>query len=1157
MSRCEITLLGNMQVTLDGKPLPVPVSTRARLLLAYLAVESGQVHERERLAGLFWPNMPEVQARQDLSQALYNLRQALGEAGPGAPIILVTSKTVQFNPFSDHSLDVKEFDNRIAAVQQHNHPPRETCEQCARLLQQAEQLYQDDFLSGSALRGCQDYEEWVLFWREKLRHQLCEALSSLADFYEGRGELSLGLKAAERWARLDLYSESAQRKLMRLLALDGQRAQALARYQSYHKQLLDELGVEPDHETRQLYARILDEETAQANQPGSAGLPGALPVPLTPFIGRHKELADLAAWLRNPQTRLVTLLGPGGCGKTRLALQVAHSLRYNYPDGIFFVSLSGLISPEAFLPALAHALGVVVQANWGDPFEQLLGYLQRRRLLLLLDSFEEAHTAASQVTRILQAAPGVQVLVTSRARLNLQSEQVFPLQGMPYPDPASLQPVIASEAVSEATQSPHAGIQLEDYSALQLFYSAARQVRPDYVPAAGDLPHLARICQLVDGMPLGLVLAAGWLGTCSPQEIAEEIERSIDFLSAAWSDVPTRQRSLRATLDYSWRLLDEAERRAFQRLSVFQRRFTRTAAEQVAGADAAVLRSLVDKSMLLTTQSYYRMHDLVRQYASEKLAAAETEASQVRDAHNQYFLGRLTERTPLLKSAQRSATLGEIDAEMHDIQAAWNWACAQVDISLLAGSLEGLCLYYEMRVRFREAEQACQKGLTVQPASADLQKETSLLRTRLLVWQANFTVLLGQLDAAQKLRQQAGELLDQFETQGLAQSEAKGLAQSKAQELAQSEAKGVDVRHPRAMLWQLEGDAQIDLKVKFDYYERSIQIYRELDDDWRLAGVLHLASISVNRSGDITLCLQYRQEALRLARQVGEPNLILSILNDLTLSYFFLNQPETAYRLMHEAEDFAKSIDELPSRSNAQLQYGIALTWSGRFPEAISVLERVLPTLRSLGYRWGMVICYAFLGYSHVLVGEYDSANSLLKANLPEAEQGGFPRETASTLVGLGIVALALGHSSEAVEYFQESTRRYRDMNFAGELGWALGGLALALEANAQPEAAREALVEALHLAEITQSMATMWTCLPAMITLLKQGVQNEVALRVHRVAIRQAMHQNSRWYAHLIGDTMNAEWEKLNEAQRLEIDAYASQHTPFSILPEVLALLG
>jgi len=294
MARCSISLLGTIRIILDGSPLQGLESAKVRALLAYLAVESGQPHDREQLAGLFWPEMSEAQARHSLSQAIHNLRQALGQAGntgglsgqPGssAPFLLITSHTVQFNQLSDTWLDVKEFEQAVFEVRRHSHRRLETCGQCARLLLVAEQLYQGDFMVGSFVRGCQAFEEWSLVRRERLHRQMCDVLADLVTYYEGRAEIRQALEVAQHWAYLDPLSEPAQRGLMRALALDSQRTKALACYHSFRKLLNQELGVEPVQETQQLYQHILAEETVQSSLPG---MPGKLPVPFSRVVGRQ------------------------------------------------------------------------------------------------------------------------------------------------------------------------------------------------------------------------------------------------------------------------------------------------------------------------------------------------------------------------------------------------------------------------------------------------------------------------------------------------------------------------------------------------------------------------------------------------------------------------------------------------------------------------------------------------------------------------------------------------------------------------------------------------------------------------------------------------------------------------------------------------------
>jgi DNA-binding SARP family transcriptional activator/predicted ATPase len=1124
MARCSIKLLGSMQILLDGKQLQGLESAKVRALFAYLVVESSQAHARESLAGLFWPEMSESQARHGLSQSLYNLRQVMGKASSpvnspeelssSAPLLLITPHTVQLNPQGEWEADVQRFSQGITRVRQHAHRRLETCSSCAQELHQVEQLYQGEFLAGMSIKSCQAFEEWLLIWQERLYRQMCGALADLTAYHTGRAEVRIALELSRRWARLDPLSEPAQRSLMRLLALDGQRAQALAQYTGFRRQLNADLEVEPALETQHLYQRVIDEETTQFSLPG---MPGKLPVPLTPFIGREEELSKLTAWLCDPQTRLVTVLGPGGSGKTRLALQAARALRYDFPDGIYLVSLSGLSSSEAFLPALASSLGVVIQHNWGDPLEQLLGYLQHRRLLVILDSFEEMSQASQWVTSLLQAAPGVQLLVTTRARLNIQAEHIFQLEGLQFPAPESINTTLFN---------------LEDYSALKLFRSAAWQVRPDYGHTPADLSHLVRICQLVNGMPLGLVLAAGWLASLTPAEIAWEIERSLDFLSSDWSDLPPRQRSLRATLDHSWHLLSESERSAFQKLSVFQGTFTRQAASRVAGVEAAALRLLADKSMLQVSSGSYRMHDLLRQYGAEKRADNGPVDCQVRDAHSTYFLELLSERADRLKSAKRSATLNEMDTEISDLQAAWKWACTQAEFPLLSGSLEGLTLYYEMRVRYKEGNQACMEGLSAIPDQVGTPLEAQVLRARLLLLQANFLVLSGSLETARQLQQQAGALLDQLEAQG------------------------ADVRRPRARYWVLEGEAQTELKVKLACNQRGIQLYQSLGEPWRQAELLIWAGEHAIRLGDAALALQYQQEALQLARQLGEPNLLLHSLRQITFLNFVLNRFETANQLIQETKAVLENLEELPLRATAEMYLGSTLVWNGLFPEAIQILDGILPVLRNLGYRFGTAFGSMALAMALFLHGEYPRSEALLRALIPETEQGSFPREAAIDLVILGMDILAQGHLAEAIQYIQDSVSRYRQMQFTGEVGLVLGGLALAQFANGQMEAAKALLIEALQIAQKTHNMLALTFSIPAVVYFLAHRGQLEPAIRLNRVVFHRLPQRNSRWYQALIGDEMNRHWQALPAEQGAEIEASASQHTPFSILPEVLALL-
>ncbi|MGH8631367.1 MAG: ATP-binding protein, partial [Burkholderiales bacterium] len=334
-----------------------------------------------------------------------------------------------------------------------------------------------------------------------------------------------------------------------------------------------------------------------------------LPTPPTPLIGRERELAEMARLLGDPQCRLLTLAGPGGIGKTRLAIEAADHQREAFADGAHFVSLAPIRSAEFIVPAIADAIGF---AFYGaeDPKAQLLNYLSGKAPLLVLDNLEHLLEGVALLAEILERGPAVKLLATSRERLNLHGEWVLDIQGLPFPDEAG-------------------SAEVEGYSAVALFVQTARRAHVDFVLAAEERPAVARICRLVEGMPLGIELAAAWVRTLSCREIAQEIERNLadprqgmDFLAASMRDVPERHRSIRAAFDHSWNLLSAEEQQVMRQLSVFRGGFRREAAEQVAGATLPLLSALVDKSLLRRTEAgRFDLHELVRQYAAAQLQA--------------------------------------------------------------------------------------------------------------------------------------------------------------------------------------------------------------------------------------------------------------------------------------------------------------------------------------------------------------------------------------------------------------------------------------------------------------------------------------------------------------------------------------------------------
>ena len=388
-----------------------------------------------------------------------------------------------------------------------------------------------------------------------------------------------------------------------------------------------------------------------------AGQRHNLPVQPIPFVGRQAELAELNRLLADPSVRLITVVGAGGMGKTRLALEAAALHLDRFADGVYLVPLAPVPSPDGMVAAIAEASGL--DFSQADPCCQLLDYLRAKSLLLILDNFEHVTDGAPLVADLLAEAPGVKIVATSRARLDLQGEQIFTLAGMDLP---------ASAAAPGAL----------DNAAIRLFVQGARRVRPGYEPDAADLKQIVRICRLVEGMPLGILLAAAWIEMLSPAEIAAEIARSYDFLETGLRDLPERQRSMRAVFEYSWNLLSEREREIFASLSAFCCSFTRDAAQQISGATLRELMALTTKSLLYRTpDGRYEGHGMLQQYAAARLDGSPDGGRAVRDRYAAYYLDLLSGWEADLHGPRQQEALAAIDAESDNIRTAWAWAAEQ------------------------------------------------------------------------------------------------------------------------------------------------------------------------------------------------------------------------------------------------------------------------------------------------------------------------------------------------------------------------------------------------------------------------------------------------------------------------------------------------
>jgi predicted ATPase/class 3 adenylate cyclase len=592
-----------------------------------------------------------------------------------------------------------------------------------------------------------------------------------------------------------------------------------------------------------------------------------LPEQMTELIGRGAELADARTLLS--ENRLLTVLAPGGTGKTRLAVQAAAELAAEYPDGVFFLGLADLSTSDDILQAVAEAVGVAYSSD-EDPQTQLLEYLAPRRQLLVFDNFEHLSDGARIVSEILRAAPQVKVIATSRSKLNLTGETILPLTGL-----------------GTSWDSPEAALRT---SGVRLFLDAAHRSNPGLTLETEDLEPLAEILRLTGGMPLGILLAAAWADILSIPDIAAEIAKSLDFLETTLGDVPDRHRSIRAVFDYSWGLLSSAEKEAFAALSVFRGGFTREAAETIAGASLRDLANLANKTLVVPSPSTgrYAIHELLRQYAEAELALLPARDRAVRDAHADYFAD-LCDNAAGLFALDQIRALTTIEQDLDNIRPAWRHHVATGDATGVSRMVVGLWLIHESRGWNQAGEALFGEALR---AMGDDKSDPALGASRafVLAMHGIFTLMLGQVEAgaeavasafdelsvagdpmplffAGMLKAQTQVYLGRFAAAADAVDGAIAQAESQDSDWAASRYWAAGIKNFRAFVAQMMGDAEMALRL----LDQSREVLEPLDDLYFMTWNLGHRARMARQSGRLDEAIDLYAQSADRATRVGFP----------------------------------------------------------------------------------------------------------------------------------------------------------------------------------------------------------------------------------------------------------------------------------------------
>ena len=702
-----VRLLGACEIVFDNHHLSDLGSRKAQALFSYLAVVAKPV-ARETLAALLWPEMSEKAAKNNLRTTLTMLNKRLG------PYLEVTTTNIAFGGHLTYTLDVELLRSGIdAAIATGN----------LGALQAAVSLYQGEFLEGFHVRNAEPFEEWVLQQREQLHLLVLHALERLTALCVERGEQAIGLDAGHALLTLEPWSEVAHRQMMKLLATSGQRSLALAQYNRCRQTLADELGVEPMPETMALYEQIktgtfdegsLADESkglvmaaSSVNGTASRKLVVAhnLLAPLSKFIGRTDELAFIHERLTADGCRLLTIIGPGGIGKSSLALEAGwHLLDSNnihFPDGIFFIALAGIGSVDdesvdtqnrrvSIITTIAESIGCQLHGN--QPAQtQLQAYLQPRRLLLILDNFEQLVGCTDLIVTLLTNAPDITMLITSRLCLNVRGETILTLKGLSLP-------------ATNDMASFHEDLTWQRSEAVALFIERAQCLDPSLVIHPKTMNSIVQICQAVDGLPLALEMIVAWVNVYSYAEIADKLAQDYqehELLISPYLDHPQRHQALQTVFDDSWKLLAEDLQRTLAQLSIFVSQFTRQAAQTIAGVTLSTLKQLRDHSLLqIDADGIYSLHPLIKQFAAQKwqqLTAPQPEQRYLlRRAHSSYFLQEVENLAETLRGEKEVAAIRTLQKHHVEIVRGWQWAIQQEDRTLIQRTMFGLFRYLEL-----------------------------------------------------------------------------------------------------------------------------------------------------------------------------------------------------------------------------------------------------------------------------------------------------------------------------------------------------------------------------------------------------------------------------------------------------------------------------
>lgn len=1027
MSELKIYLLGNPKILINGEEIHTD-RRKAIALLAYLALNR-RVHSRESLATLFWPDYDTSSAYAYLRRTIWELNQALGEGW-----LAVERDSLALNHKREIWLDVDDFQQMTES------DPSGGLEHSAfSNLEAAASLYRGDFMEAFNLPDSPSFDEWQLFQRESLRQSLAGNLKHLSIEYMERGEAEKAIDTVQRWIKMDPLHEPAHRQLMLLYSRAGQRTAAIRQYQNLRDLLDKELGLEPEKETTGLMDEIRkgslsfespqtristtpawfsEQSTAQVSPSHVANMPTYL----TPFIGRREEMQKVIGFLNDPACRLLTLIGPGGIGKTRLAVQSAEVVSGNYRNGVIFIGLAGLSAGDDILPALMKALQITYYEQANQPRQQVLNYLRNKNLLLILDNFE--HVISDEniklIIDIFSIANQTNILVTSRTILNLQGEQLYPLAGMHIP-----RGEVDHMSVTDWLE----------YSAIQLFLQSAQRAHPEFEINEQNIRSVVKICQTLDGMPLAIELATTWLEVLPVNDVAGEIIRSLDFLATDQRDIPERQRSIRAVFDTTMKYLTPKEQDVYCRLSIFQGGFSREAAKSVADANLRDLANLTRKSLLQHDEhGRYASHELLRQYGFEILTQDVDAWWEVRDRQGSYYAAFLNSLRKETYGPGQIIALRSIEQEIENISLAWQWMIIQREYERMWQVILGIISYF-FHTQFNPIfDQFTESAIEMLEDENSAEQLAQNLLATLLILRANsyYELTTGRpvkyCKQAEELFQKTGSLPDLGPVYSLFGSTYgwyvdlhQGITYLRdSLSIAQEKGAGWEVAISKRLLGELLFQINEFREAKL-FIEDATQMFFELGDYLDYANCLITLGFIAANEQDIAAAIHHNEQAMEIYEELGDRGNIGLCLYTKGHLYVSLGDYQRAVEHYRAAEEIMHELGSLPGIASMLSWQSITLMRMGDLEEARELRQKSLDISVASENNTDIVWGYFELGEIIRLQGDLNTAREMYQKSFELFQESRLFSLRPFYYRGMGDLALSTGDPQQAREYFSLS----------------------------------------------------------------------------------------------------------------------------------------